>query len=67
MDLEEDDEGADGGGRGGVFPRLFYNEAGSEVGADQVQGVTAPGPHNCYVDHLDAALGAFNRGVDLDG
>jgi hypothetical protein len=37
MDLRDEDDGADGGGGQGVFPRLFYDEAGNEVGADQGQ------------------------------
>ena len=67
MDLEEGDDGADGGGRGGVLPRLFYNEAGNEVDADQGQGVLHLDPRKRFMDRPNAAPENFNRGVDLDG
>ena len=55
MDLEEDDDGANGGGRGGVFPRLFYDEAGNEVEAGQGQRVMPLDPRERFMDRPDAA------------
>ena len=63
MDLEEDDDGADSGGRGGVFPCLFYDEAGNEVGG---HGVIIPDPRERFMGCPDKAPTNFNRGVDLD-
>ena len=64
MGLDEDDEGA---GERGVFPRLFYDEAGNEVDADQGQGVLHLDPRKRFMDRPNAAPENFNRGVDLDG
>jgi hypothetical protein len=36
MELMEEEDGVNGGTQG-VFPRLFYDEAGNKVGADQGQ------------------------------
>ena len=66
MDLEEDD-GADGGGQGGVFPRRFYDEAGNEIEADQGQGVMPLDPRERFMDRSDAAPETFARGVNLGG
>ena len=55
----------DNGGKGqGIFPRLFYDEAGNEV--DTEAQVEAPDPHERFMDCPDAAPDNFNRGVDLD-
>ena len=62
MTLEEDDEGAGGGG---VFPRRFYDEAGHEVYEGRAD---APDPRERFMDRPDAAPDTdFTRGVDLDG
>ena len=66
MDLEEDDDGANGGGKGGVLPCLFYDEAGNEVNEDQGQCVMPPDPRERFTDRPDAAPKDFNRGVNLD-
>ena len=59
--------GADGGRREGIFTRLFYDEAGNEVEADQGQGVMPLDPRKRFMDRPDAAPEYFIRGVDLDG
>ena len=48
----------------GVFPRLFYDETGNEVGGGQE--VINPDPRERFMECPDAAPKAFNRGVDLD-
>ena len=67
MDLEEDDDGADGGVRGGVLICLFYNEAGHAVDADQGQGFMPLDHHEFFMDQPYVPPEDFNRGVDLDG
>ena len=66
MDLEEENDGADGGERGGVFPCLFYNEAGNEVDADQGQGLINLDSRKRFMNYPTAAPDDFNRGVNLD-
>ena len=63
MSLEEDDED-ENGGRGGVFPRRFYDEEGNEVDAGGSPGAVA---HEHHAALLDAAAPAPDRAHDLDG
>ena len=63
MNLEEDDDRADSGGRGGVFPRRFYNKAGNEVGD---QRVINPDPCKCFMDCPNKAPDNFARRYDLE-
>ena len=63
MSLEEDDED-ENGGRGGVFPRRFYDEEGNEVDTGGRTGTVARKHHAAL---LDAATTAPDRAHDLDG
>jgi hypothetical protein len=64
MSLEEDDED-ENGGRGGVFPRRFYDKAGHEVGAgDDASSIDT---REYHADRTDAAPADFDRTHDLEG
>ena len=71
MDLEEGGGGGMGGGGEGIFPKLFYDEAGNEVwhkvDVGQEANVNRLDPRKRHMDHSDAAPGLFIRNVDLDG
>ena len=50
----------------GVYPRLFYDKTGNEVDAMGEGAAIQSDPRERFMDRSDAALGGFNREVDLD-
>ena len=67
IDLEEDNDGANGRGRGGGFRHLFNNEVGNEVDADQGHGLITRDHGKHFMDRPYAALDDdFAREADLD-
>ena len=59
MDLEERDDGGVGGGGGGVFPQLFYIEAGNEVDTGREGDANCQDPCERHMDRPGAAPGLF--------